>query len=127
MTVWRWVAPEVIYAIHDRQISEHGGLSGVRDQGAVESAMARPRNLAVYGEPDAPALAAAYAFGLARNHGFADGNKRTAWIAARLFLADNGLRLSFDKAEAVKIMEALAAGEISEDALTAWFSERIAG
>jgi len=126
VTEWRWVSPDVIYAVHDRQISEHGGPSGVRDQGAIESALARPRNLAVYGEPDAPALAAAYAFGIARNHSFADGNKRTAWIAARLFLADNGFRLSFDKAEAVKIVEALAAGEITEAALTAWFAKRIA-
>ena len=126
MTAWRWVAPEVVYAIHDRQISEHGGPTGVRDFGAVESALARARNLAAYGEPDAAALAAAYAFGLAQNRGFADGNKRTAWVVARLFLADNGFQLEFDKADAVHIVEALAAGRLSELALADWFRARLA-
>ena len=126
MTPWRWVAPEVVFAIHDRQISEHGGLSGVRDRSAVESALGRPQNLAAYGEPDAAALAAAYAFGLARNHGFADGNKRTAWVVARLFLADNGFKLEFDKADAVHIVEALAAGRLGEEALAEWFRARLA-
>ena len=106
--------------MHDAQLAEHGGPSGVRDQGAVESALARPQNLAAYGEPDAAALAAAYAFGLARNHGFVDGNKRTAWIAARLFLADNGVRLVFDKAEAVRMVEGLAAGVVTEEAFAGW-------
>ena len=125
MTAWRWVALEAVYAIHDRQLSEHGGGQGVRDQGAIESAMARPRNLTAYGEPDVAALAAAYAFGLARNHGFVDGNKRTAWIVARLFLADNGVRLSYDKADAVRTMESLAAGRIDEDVLADWFRDRM--
>lgn len=96
----------------------------MRDQGAIESALARPQNLAAYGEPDAAALAAAYAFGLARNHGFVDGNKRTAWVIARLFLADNGVRLAYDKADAVRIVESLAAGRIDEETLAAWFRER---
>ncbi len=126
MTAWRWVAIEVVYAVHDRQLSEHGGGQGIRDQGAIESALARPQNLAAYGEPDAPALAAAYAFGIARNHGFVDGNKRTAWVIARLFLADNGLRLTYDKADAVRTVERLAAGRIDEEALAAWFRERMA-
>ncbi len=125
MTVWRWVAPEVVYAVHDRQISEHGGLDGVRDRDAVESAIARPRNLAAYGDPDAAALAAAYAFGLARNHGFADGNKRTAWVVARVFLVDNGQRLRFDKADAVRAAEALAAGCLGEAELADWFRARL--
>ena len=127
MTDWRWVALEVVYAVHDRQIAEHGGGRGIRDQGAIESALARPQNLAVYGEPDAAALAAAYAFGIARNHGFVDGNKRTAWVVARLFLADNGCLLSYDRADAVRTVEGLAAGRIDEEALAAWFRERIAG
>ena len=80
----------MINAVHDRQLAEHGGSEGIRDAGGIESALARPVNLANYGEPDAPDLAAAYAYGLAKNHGFVDGNKRTAWIAARLFLVDNG-------------------------------------
>jgi death-on-curing protein len=122
---WRWVAIEVVYAIHDRQLAEHGGGEGVRDQAALESALARPRNLAAYGEPDAAALAAAYAFGVARNHGFVDGNKRTAWVVARLFLADNGVRLQYDKAEAVRTVEGLAAGGIGEKALAAWFRSRM--
>jgi len=125
VTAWRWVALEVVYAVHDRQLSEHGGGQGVRDSGAIESALARPQNLAAYGEPDAAALAAAYAFGLARNHGFVDGNKRTAWVIARLFLADNGVRLAYDKADAVRTVEGLAAGRIDEAALAAWFRERM--
>jgi death on curing protein len=101
VTAWRWVGLAAVHAIHDRQLAEHGGLPGVRDFGAIESALARPQNLAAYGEPDAADLAAAYAYGLARNHGFADGNKRTAWVVARVFLADNGYRLWFEPTEAV--------------------------
>ncbi|WP_159351029.1 type II toxin-antitoxin system death-on-curing family toxin [Roseomonas harenae] len=126
MTAWRWVGAQVVHAIHDRQLTEHGGLAGLRDQGAVESALARPENLAAYGEPDAAALAAAYAYGLARNHGFSDGNKRTAWVVARVFLADNGYRLRFDPAEAVRTVEAVAAGTLQEEALATWFRERLA-
>ena len=125
MTPWRWVAPEIVYAIHDRQLAEHGGLDGLRDQGAVESALARPRNLAAHGNPDAAALAASYAYGLARNHGFADGDKRTAWVVARLFLADNGHRLQFNKLDAVKTMEKLAAGALGEPELAGWFRQHL--
>ncbi|TAJ89309.1 type II toxin-antitoxin system death-on-curing family toxin [Reyranella sp.] len=125
MTVWRWISPEVLHAIHDRQIAEHGGPDGVRDSGAIESALARPRNLAAYGKPDAADLAAAYAYGLARNHGFVDGNKRAAWVAARLFLADNGYRLRFDPADAVRTVEALAADTLDEAQLAAWFRDRL--
>lgn len=125
MTDWRWISLPVILAIHDRQIAEHGGLSGLRDNGALESALARPLNVALYDTPDAADLAAAYAFGLARNHPFADGNKRIAWIAARLFLADNGVRLSFEKTDAVRLMQALAAGEFEERQLADWFRQRL--
>ena len=125
MTAWRWVDPTVVQAVHEAQLAEHGGLDGVRDPGLVESALARPRNLAAYGDPDAAALAAAYAFGLARNHGFSDGNKRTAWVVARLFLADNGFVLRFDQADAVKLMESLAAGTIEETAVAEWFRSRL--
>jgi death on curing protein len=123
---WRWIFAPVIHAVHDQQLAEHGGPSGVRDQGGVESALARPQNLAAYGEPEAAALAAAYAFGLARNHGFVDGNKRTAWIAARLFLADNGFAPVFDKAEAVRMVEGLAAGGVTEEAFARWLRAAIA-
>lgn len=126
MTDWRWIAAEVVYAVHDRQLSEHGGGQGARDPGALDSALARPKNLGSCGEPDAAALAAAYAFGIVRNHAFVDGNKRTGWVVARLFLADNGRRLHFDKAAAVRLIESLAGGGLSEEALAAWFRERLA-
>jgi death on curing protein len=125
MTVWRWIGADVVYAVHDRQIAEHGGLDGLRDRGAVESALARPQNLAAYGEPDAADLAASYAYGLARSHGFADGNKRTAWVIARLFLADNGYRLRFDPTEAVRATEKLAAGTLEESQLAEWFRHQL--
>ncbi len=125
MTDWRWIERDVAYAVHDRQVAEHGGLDGLRDQGAVESALARSRNLASYGQADAAALAAAYAHGSARNHGFADGNKRTAWVLARLFLADNGFELRFDPGEAIRSIEALASGALSEDELAEWFRRRV--
>ncbi len=127
MTAWRWVNAEIVHAVHDRQLAEHGGRDGLRDAGVVDSALARPKNLAAYGSPDGAMLAAAYAFGLARNHGFADGNKRMAWVIARLFLADNGLELIFDAADAVRTMEALASGTLSEEELAAWFRRRLKG
>jgi death-on-curing protein len=122
---WTWIDVRVVAAINDRQLAEHGGLVGVRDAGALDSALARPQNLAAYGDPDAPALAAAYAFGIARNHPFADGNKRTAWVLARLFLSANGLALQFDKLEAIRTVEALAAGQLSEDELGQWLRDRL--
>ena len=125
MTAWRWVGATVAHAIHDRQLSDHGGLAGVRDAGAVESALARPRNLAAYGKSDVADLAAAYAYSLARNHGFADGNRRLAWVVAQLFLADNGMTLRFDRADAVRIVEGVAAGSVAEAGLAAWFRHRI--
>ncbi|MDR0770327.1 MAG: type II toxin-antitoxin system death-on-curing family toxin [Burkholderiales bacterium] len=127
MSAWRWVGAAVVYAVHDRQLAEHGGRSGIRDRNAVEAALARPQQLVSYGEPDIADLAAAYAYGLARNHGFMDGNKRTAWVVARLFLADNGYQLHFDPVEAVRITEALAAGTIEERQLAQWFRERFFG
>lgn len=125
MTAWRWVGLAVVHAIHDRQLAEHGGLPGVRDLGAIESALARPQHLAAYGAPDAADLAASYAYGLARNHGFADGNKRTAWVVARVFLADHGARLRLDPAEVVRTVEAVAAGTVAEATLAAWLRARL--
>ena len=115
----------MINAVHDRQLAEHGGSEGIRDAGGIESALARPVNLANYGEPDAADLAAAYAYGIAKNHGFVDGNKHTAWITARLFLADNGYRLSFDQLDTIRTMEGVAGGTVPETALAAWFRERL--
>jgi death-on-curing protein len=125
VTEWRWIDPKVVQAVHEAQLAEHGGRDGVLDQGLVESALARPQNLAAYGEPDAADLAAAYAYGIAKNHGFADGNKRTGWVLARLFLADNGYRLVFDPAAAVALMLALAAGAADEAAVADWLRTRI--
>lgn len=122
---WRWVGADVAFAIHDRQLAEHGGLDGVRDRGAVESALARPQNLAAYGTPDVADLAAAYAYGIARNHGFADGNKRTAWVVARLFIADNDCTLKFDPLDAIRTMEGVAAGAVDEAQPAQWFRDRI--
>ena len=125
MIAWRWVREDVVYAIHDVQLAEHGGLSGGTDAILLNAALDRTLNLAAYGEPDAAALAACYAFGLARNHPFADGNERTGWVVARLFLSDNGYRLRFDPADAVLTMASVAAGTVTESALAAWFRQRI--
>ncbi|MCB2059138.1 MAG: type II toxin-antitoxin system death-on-curing family toxin [Novosphingobium sp.] len=116
-----WLDAQLALAIHDRQLAEHGGPSGLRDAGGLESALARPRNQWEYGEDDLCALAAAYAFGIARNHPFADGNKRTAWVIARSFLALNAVDLSFEAHGALRTVQALAAGELSEDELADWF------
>jgi death-on-curing protein len=122
---WTWIGVELALALHDRQLAEHGGPAGVRDMGLLESALARPVNLVAYGGPDAPALAASYAFGIARNHAFIDGNKRTAWVLARLFLKANGVEIAFDKADAIRAVMAFAAGDLSEEELAFWFRERI--
>src|ERR1700742_3776393 len=122
---WIWLDAKVLLVAHDMQIREHGGAEGLRDAGLFESALARPQNLAVYGEPDAAALAAAYGFGLAKNHGFVDGNKRTAWVVARLFLADNGYRLRFEKADAIRAIEALAGGTLDEAQFALWIRQRL--
>lgn len=125
MTGWRWLTRGEIEAVHERQLAEHGGGSGTRDLGALESALARPQHLALYAEPDVAALAATVAFGIARNHPFVDGNKRSAWVAARLFLRLNGATLTFDKSEATVLMQRLAAGDLSEDEVAAWLRDRL--
>ena len=122
---WRWVGLNVVLAIHDRQLAEHGGADGIRDLGAVESALARPMNLAAYGDADAAALAAAYMYGLAKNHGFVDGNKRVAWVAGRLFLTDNGYSLEFDPLDAIRVVEGVAAGRVGEPELAEWLRTRL--
>lgn len=120
-----FLGAEVALAVHDRQLAEHGGLAGIKDLGLLESALARPVNKHSYGEDDPCALAAAYAFGIARNHPFNDGNKRTAWVMARLFLRMNGVTIAFDKAEAIQMVLALASGAIEEEAVAAWFGARV--
>ena len=125
MSRWIWLDPAVLQAVHEEQLAEHGGASGTRDAGLFESALARPENLAAYGEPDAAALAAAYGWGLARNHPFVDGNKRTAFVAAELFLMLNGHELAADDAACVLTMLAVASGEMSEDAFAAWIRSHL--
>ena len=120
-----WLDSRIAYAVHDRQLAEHGGGVGLRDAGALESALARPINRWSYGEDEMVMLAAAYAFGIARNHPFVDGNKRTAWIMARLFLLANAVEIAFDKVDATNTVIALAAGELSEDQLADWFRQRV--
>lgn len=123
---WVWIDPAVILAVHEEQLAEHGGAAGIRDAGMLESALARPRNLAHDGEPGAAALAAAYGFGPARNHPFIDGNTRTAFVAVELFLHLNGLRLEASDADCVMVMLSLAAGDIDEPTFAAWLRERSA-
>ena len=118
---WAWVPLNAVLAIHDEQVAEHGGIRGLRDPAAVDSALARPRNLLAYGKPDAAALAAAYAFGLCGNHGFFDGNKRTAYVVAETFLDLNGYAMEASDEEVVSAMLAVASGVISEDKLAKWF------
>ncbi len=119
----RWVSIAALEILHDEQIAEHGGLSGLRDRGLLESAMARPENLLADGEPDLFDLAAAYAFALVRNHPFADGNKRAGFMAAVLFLSINGFRLDVDPAEAALKTLLLAAGDMDDAAYAAWLRE----
>ncbi len=122
---WRWIGAELVYAIHDRIIAEHGGPDGVRDGNLIESAVVRPRNLAACGKPDAADRAASYAFGFVQNHGFVDGDKRVAWVLARLFLADNGFRLQFEPGGAIAAIEGLASGRLAEKEFAEWLRVRL--
>jgi death-on-curing protein len=119
---WRWISKTALLLLHDESLAEHGGAPGLRDEGLLDSALARPLQLASYGEPppDLAALAASYGVGLAKNHGFVDGNKRAAFLAVGLFLAINGHRLVTSQADATLTMLAVAAGEIDEAAFAAW-------
>jgi death-on-curing protein len=122
---WRFISRRALELLHDESLAEHGGRPGLRDEGLLESALARPQQLLAYGEPDAAALAAAYAFGLVRNHAFVDGNKRAAFLGAGLFLALNGWRLAASQVEATRTMLALAASEMTEDVFADWLRQRI--
>jgi death-on-curing protein len=121
-----WVRRDVIELLHTQSIAEHGGADAVRDEGLLESALARPTNLFAYEEVrDASRLAASYTFGLAKNHPFVDGNKRAAFIAAGLFLRLNGYRLIADQAQATLVILSVAAGSFGEEELTAWIRKNI--
>jgi death on curing protein len=120
-----WLTPDIIEAIHDEQIAIHGGAAGLRDRGMLESALERPRNKWAYGERDLAALAASYAYGLAKNHPFIDGNKRSALLAIYTFLGANDIDFIVPEADAAAAILALAAGEISEEGLTRWIRDNL--
>jgi len=124
--MWKWIDKSVLLVLHDESLALHGGASGIRDEGLLDSALARPVNLAAYGEPDFADLAASYGFGLAKNHPFVDGNKRAAFLAAGLFLFLNGKRLSATQVDATITMLALAAGELEEADFAAWLRQNSA-
>ena len=117
---WRWIDRQALVLLHDESLAEHGGSPGLRDENLLESALARPQNLAAYGAPDFADLAAVYGIGLAKNHPFVDGNKRAAFLAVGLFLALNGLRLASTQLDATMTLLGVAAGDIDEAALAAW-------
>lgn len=118
----KWLTRRMLDVIHDAQLREHGGAPGIRDGGLLEPALGRPQHKWAYGDsPDLAALAAAYAFGLAKNHGYIDGNKRVAFMAAYVFLALNGKVLNASEVEVVSVVERLAAGQLTEAALADWF------
>lgn len=122
---WAWISLDAVLAIHDEQVAEHGGIRGTRDLGVIDSALARPRNLVAYGKPDAASLAASYAFGLCSNHGFLDGNKRTAYVVAETFLDLNGHAMNASDQAVVNTMMAVASGSMPEEQLVEWFRSSI--
>jgi death-on-curing protein len=118
---WRWLSKRAVLAIHAEQLAEHGGAPGVRDEGLLESALARPRQRAAYAEPDAAELAAAYGYGIVSNRPFVDGNERTGFVAAATFLLLNGRAFEAAEGDVVTTFERLAAGELTEQRLAEWF------
>lgn len=118
--MWRWVDKRLLLVLHDESLVMHGGLPGIRDEGLLDSALARPVHLAVYGEPDFAALAASYCIGLAKNHPFVDGNKRVAFLSVGLFLMINGQKLTASQVDATLTVQAVAAGEVEEAAFAEW-------
>ncbi len=121
-----WIEEAVVLALHEEQLTEHGGAVGLRDLGLLQSALARPQHLAAYGEPDTAALAAAYGYGIARNHPFVDGNKRTAFTVTELFLMLNGYELVADDPSCVVTMLQLAEGRLSETRFASWIRANLA-
>ena len=122
--MYRWLREDIVIAMHDEQLAEHGGSAGVRDEGLLLSALARPQNLTCYDDPNVFSLAAAYAFGIVRNHPFVDGNKRTAFVVCVLFLALNGWIFIGQESESFAAMVAFARGEISEEGFAAWLESQ---
>lgn len=124
-TYWQWIDRDVLLMLHDESLAEHGGGVGIRDAGLLDSALARPLNTVAYGAPDIAELAAAYGFGLAKNHPFVDGNKRAAFLAVGLFLYLNGHRLTATQADATRAILALAASEIGESQFAQWIRDHL--
>ena len=125
MTSYKWILESVVHAIHDEQIAEHGGLQGSRDITLLQSALGRPQNLANYDDPNIAELAASYGYGIARNHPFNDGNKRTAFVVVELFLILNGYELVADDGACVMMMLDVASGEVTEEAFASWIKDHI--
>ncbi len=123
--VWRWIEESSVLAFHEEQIAEHGGLAGIRDLPLLQSALARPKNLKAYGSPDVADLSASYAIGIARNHPFFDGNKRTAWVVAETFLLKNGYELTASDRDGVTAMLSVAEGTVSEPEFAAWLRANV--
>ena len=123
MKRWTWLQRDVITAIHEQQLAEHGGGTGIRDEGLLQSALARPENLAAYAKHDFADLAAGYGWGISRNHAFIDGNKRTGFVAVELFLELNGYTLEASDAECVLTMLDVAAGHTTEAKFATWIRE----
>ena len=123
MTSWVWISHEAVESFHAEQLVEHGGLAGLKDENSLEAALARPINKAEYGDPDAFTLAADYLFGIAKNHPFSDGNKRSAFLAAYTFLGLNGYDFDATQGEVVTLVLGVAAGEIDEDGAAAFFRD----
>ena len=120
MSQFRWIDKQLLVILHDESLALHGGASGIRDNGLLDSALNRAVNLAMYGKPDFAELAAAYGVGLAKNHAFVDGNKRAAFLSVGLFLGLNGYKLNATQVDATLTMLALAAGEIDEQSFAGW-------
>ena len=126
MSSWKWINRQVLLLLHDESLAEHGGAPGLRDEGLLDSALARPLNRVSYGDmPDVADLAATYGIGLAKNHPFVDGNKRAAFLAVGLFLLQNGYRLTASQAEATLAMFSAAAGDMGEQRFADWLREHI--
>jgi death-on-curing protein len=125
MADWLWIESDDAVRFHDQQIAIHGGASGLRDAGLLESAVARPQKNAQYGVDDLAELAGAYGFGIARNHPFVDGNKRTALVVMEAFLVLHGSELKADNAEAVAVILALASGQVTEEQLVSWIRDHL--
>ncbi len=120
---WRWISRKALELLHAESLAEHGGGAGLRDDGLLESALARPLNLVAYGSPDFAELAASYGVGIAKNHPFVDGNKRAALLATGLFLHLNGYRLQATQADTTTVMLGVAAGDVTEEAFAQWLRD----